>query len=877
MLFPLHIKSSIRVILFSCACVLHSYSSAQVPLEVDLVSAFETSDKLLIDWKLESADQALGAGLAGLALGLYNDLLGVEELTFDQRVTIRIHSAVAKIVLGDFKGATASLDLIPEEARDSQYYLYQSLAKYARGSLVEPNEIEALLENVSIDSLSSADVPWFFFAEGLLADLKGLADDSVAFYRQSVDAAQTEAQRSFFKAMVWRQSILDTRTDSSLVEKLSAQFRQIKGRSARYLYVKEYSIVLYNLDRSSEAVDVINEELSRANGLTSAQRDQLILLRGLMLGVDREGADVLRELIRSGQHRDSMRIALQLLAVESNGVFVDFLNRMIERSPAHRLLGEMYYLRSQLALSGDTPDLLQAEADARLLLEQFPGLNKITNTYRVLAYVSLQRKPPQYRVAADFLIQLRDQSQDIASLRSLNRMIGDCYFLNEDYANAVDFYQTALQAETLSLGTDGDLLLRLITAQVKSGDVSLAIKEIDQADFSGSINKIDRWRAEWNVARALLSSGEQLTALNRVRLLIEESDSEVVPDGLDIRLRWLEARLSLFAGQTVNLLDRMNALIERINQLSEGSSDALDESLLMTEVLLLKASIWIEVGPGDEGLALLKKIRADFPDSSAAARSFIIEGSYFASTGNLAEAQNALIEMAQNYRSSQLAPKALFEAAIYAEQRGPLAYADAIRIHDELSVRYPQSELAFVSRLRQGDLLRQMNDFAGAQILYENLINQMPEHPRRYLAELSRADSMLALAKDNQSQLQDVSLALERLVDLPNLPVDVQVEVSYKWGFALVQRELPNEAIEIFTLGLSRYLLDSERSSKLGSKGTYWMSRIMLELASVLEVEQRLGDAREVYLTLIEYKLPGVEIARSKLSKLQIADESVGI
>jgi tetratricopeptide (TPR) repeat protein len=85
-----------------------------------------------------------------------------------------------------------------------------------------------------------------------------------------------------------------------------------------------------------------------------------------------------------------------------------------------------------------------AESDARTLLDQFPGLSQITNVYRLLAYAALERQPAQYRAAADFLIQLRDQSRESQDFAELNRLIGDCYFLNRDFANAVDFYSAAL-------------------------------------------------------------------------------------------------------------------------------------------------------------------------------------------------------------------------------------------------------------------------------------------------------------------------------------------------------------------------------------------------------------------------------------------------
>ena len=107
-------------------------------------------------------------------------------------------------------------------------------------------------------------------------------------------------------------------------------------------------------------------------------------------------------------------------------------------------------------------------ADARVLLERFPGLDRITDVYRLLAYAALQRDPPQYRTAADHLIQLRERTSDPAERHLLNRLIGDCYFLNGDNANAADFYEAARQQAS---GGSGELFLRLITALVRAGRI----------------------------------------------------------------------------------------------------------------------------------------------------------------------------------------------------------------------------------------------------------------------------------------------------------------------------------------------------------------------------------------------------------------------
>ena len=115
-----------------------------------------------------------------------------------------------------------------------------------------------------------------------------------------------------------------------------------------------------------------------------------------------------------------MSVALQLIARSRDSLaqaeLEDFLNEMISRASAHPLLGQMYYMRSELALARN--DIALAEADARLLLEQFPGLQESRMCIDLFAYAALQRTPPQHRAAADFLIQLRDRGWSRRSVQS---------------------------------------------------------------------------------------------------------------------------------------------------------------------------------------------------------------------------------------------------------------------------------------------------------------------------------------------------------------------------------------------------------------------------------------------------------------------------
>lgn len=863
-----------RYVIFCVSGLSVAFLQGQVPLPNPQANELEADQKLVFEWKIDAADRLLKSGLAGLAGDLYRDLLQMPGLGPLEVTDLQLQLAKSLIAQRQFMTARALLERISAEYRTDAYYLYLAVSAYGNGRKVDSALLTSSLGQVDDSALAPEDVPWFHLLEGLAAELFGQPKAVIDAFERAREAALSETQRAFLDGLILREELLRAPTDESLIKSTYNRWKRVSGTAAAYPFVRQYAIILYNQGRVEEAIETINQELATVgSGYENRQREQLLLLKGVLYGVDTlSGRDTLRALLREGKNREVMATALQLLASVNSpsgqAELAEFLNILIAGEEPHPLLGQLYYLRSQLALErGETAT---AEEDAKLLLEQFPGLNKITNVYRLLAYAALQKEPPQYRAAADFLIQMRDLSEVMADRQMINQLIGDCYFLNGDYLNAVDFYQSA-RGKSEDPDRDRALFLRLVTAAVKSGQIDLASKHIDETVFEASIPIADQWQAEWNVALALQADGQLDAALARVRSLLAGTHDRSVPTALDLRLRWLEVRLTMLLGESKEVKSRLDVLFNRIESIPEGALEQSELERLRTELLLLKANFLINTGESAAGIELLKLLRTDFAESSAAEQSYLAEASYYASIGDFKAAQETLLSLATIYESSSMAPQALYEAGIYSERLGPDQFARAVRILDDLTERFPDHSLYFFARLKQGDLLRQMNDFAAAQIIYENLIHSFPEHSRRYLAELSRAECMLALAKEDQAQLQNAALELERLIDMPNLPVDFQVEIGFKWGFALQQSGEQKKAQEALALISGRFLLDDD--TQLGATGRYWMSRVLLELGKYLEEKGDFAAARRIYKKIVAYNLPGRNLAQSRATRLLVIEE----
>jgi len=847
---------------------------AQAPLSSDSVYVRSETQVLSAEWRARAAKLALESGLSATAVTLYQALF--EEMQADRALEgLRLDMVAALVAQERYAEAEEILQDLEPNTFNARHRLYSAVVSYGRDSVAfEPGSFGELLSQVDINALDRLDRPWLYLLQGVVADAKGSTQVARERFERAEESATSYLQRALFSSLVLRQAILSAPVDESLLVEIRQKLNSLSGQSAAFPFLREYAIALHIMGRDGEAIAALKAELEQEGAVYSRQeRAELLLLKGLILGADSEaGWSALKELVRIGAEGEPTAIALQFLARAKgrNTDLMAFLNEIISRPEPHPLLAMLYYIRCQLAVARPETASI-AEADALYLLEQFPGLNEITNVYRLLAYAALQRTPPQYRVAADYLLTLREQGEPTALEKyDLNRMIGDCYFMNRDYANAVDFYAAA-RASTASEKVKQEVFLRLVIAEIRSGMIESALEHVDEANLSGMMDPSDRWRAEWNIAQALQSSGEMARALDRLRFLISSGDVSSVPTGLDMRLRWLEAQLSLSAGEE-NVQQRIVPLLARLDSLPENALDPDETIRLRTELLLLQAQSFIEDGDSEAGFGVMGVIRSNFPESAAAERSFFSEAGYHASKGDFLSAQQILVDFVAAYPGSLLADQALLQASLHCERRGPESYSDAVLLLNQLVQDYPESSLVYNSRLRQGDLLRLMNDFAGAQLIYENLVNTYPGHELQHIAELSRADCMAALAQGDREQMLEAATVLERLIDVPGLPVDFQVEVGHKLGTILRGRGDDEDASEVFSLMTTRYMLDAQNAQSLGDVGRYWLSRTVFSLGEILEEANEIDEAKRLYRRLVAFNLPGRNLALDRVDRLQVGE-----
>jgi TolA-binding protein len=444
----------------------------------------------------------------------------------------------------------------------------------------------------------------------------------------------------------------------------------------------------------------------------------------------------------------------------------------------------------------------------------------------------------------------------------------EAFFRAEDYRNAADAYEAALHEAPLAAKA-GVLIFQRVLSEIRADRLEVAAKQLDEARTDAAFDAESRWQAEWNLVKEMQLRGLTEAASARVERLLA-TGAQGVPEELRIQLMWLRAKLSFDNSRPEVALRQTDELLGPLAQAK--SLDAQLRTNVTSMAQLLKAQALLALSRDAEGFAVLDKLRADFSATEAAQYSYLVQAGHLTQNGDLAGAQRVLVNFVDTaeYAQSEYAPLALYQAALILERQGLDRHLrEANDRLERLITKYPRDDLVFYARLKQGDLLRKLNDFPNARLVYEFLVNNYAGHPDELLAQLALANSLFAQGANSLANYESASAIFERLRDRPDAPVDLRVEAGYMWGTALAKRGQVTKAQTVFWSVVQGFLLDASQAAKLGVKGRWWVSRSLFELGQIHEDAGRLDEAQRAYQLIVDNKLNGAALAQAKLTRFR--------
>lgn len=800
-----------------------------------------------------SGRDALAHGLTSVAARLFGQAWSSLPEDAEAREALRLPYATALVGDGRYREALA---LLPgaDAVDDPRVALRLAQARVGLGNLRQAAEV---LDTIEADALPPGDQPWYALTRGLIASRQGRTEEASEAFREARELAPPSLVTAF-ALTIERERLLRGNADEDTVAVLRSRLRDLQGQRGGFQAARLLVVALQQMGQRDEALALLDEQLRFLPLEEHELRNDFLVLLGLIAGPDSgRGALALQELLRRTGSRETRLIALYALASEAfarpeRSGFVALLDELLTTPAAQDLRDELLYLRARLALEAGDYDI--AEEMATALRDEFPGSTRLAEAVRLLALTAWQRTPPHYRTAASRLLELRGLQDDPASRTRWTLYAADCYFLNGDYGPAATTYAQALREA--DPGTRAVIVYQQVLAELVANGWEAAAAALDAA-LEQPLDPAYWWRAEWNLLMAMTRDGALDTAFARVARLTSRAPE--LPPTMRLRFLWLRAHLAFRNQQldaAIAAADAVLATLERAEELPALATTTAES--LRSAALLLKGEALLERDGLDGAATTFARLREAYGQSMAAQHSYLLEARYYASEGQLVDAQQRLLALVEQNPTGEVAPVALWEAAEIVAQRGDRRYfREAIGLLERLVATYPEHPLVFHARLRQGDLSRLLNDFATAELLYTDLLNNFPNHPEWARAEISRADARLAQAADNPGRREEAQAAYERLADIGTLPLDLRLEAAFKSAFALEQLRDTERAVDSYWLLIGRFLTEPNPPLNLGVRGEYWMARAILRLAELLERLDRPDEAVDVYALLTQYGLPG--------------------
>lgn len=864
---PRFMKMPVRPLLL-LLCLLAGDAAAQVADPSPLAGATAAARTVPGGWIVaeKRADQALQTGFPATAATFYREILASDGVPDEMRQRVTLSLVTALLDAGELAAAEQVLQSFTGP-QNSAYHLRAGLLAATAGRTAQAR---AELAAGRVEELPEADRGWWYFLAATVSNADGDTAQANTFYAQALNAAVSDLQRARFE-LGREQSLLQSgQANEERLATLRGNMERFQGQRTGYDAARYYAAALAALGRSAEAQAVLERQLPFIPASERNVIDQFRLLLGLIAPEGSEaGRRAFRQLLREAQRPETRRVALHLLVraaktpADREQLRRD-LGGLIAATPASPIIEDLLLQRAQSALGDKLYQ--QAEEDAQKLLQDFPATTQRAAALDVRLAVAWDLK--RYRTAADVIAQLRGVLGPGRERAELGVLLAEAFFRAEDYRNAADAYDAALREAPLAAPA-GVLLFQRVLAEIRADRLEAAAQQLDAAAAEPGFDPLNRWQAEWNLVREMQVRDQTQAAYERVERLLANGAQDV-PEELRIRLMWLRAKLAFDNGQAetaLRLADELLALLQPNSRL---------EAELRTNVTstaqLLKAQALLALGRDAEGVAVLDRLRADFRNTTAAEYSYLVQAGHLSQRGDLAGAQAVLINFvdSEEYKQSSYAPLALYQAALLLERQGlDRQLEEANNLLEDLIEAYPQDELVFHARLKQGDLFRKKNDFPNARLVYEYLLNNYAGHPDELLAQVALADTLSAQGANNVSNHESALAIYERLRDLPSAPADLRAEAGFKWGNALAKRGQPERAQTVFWSVVQGFLLEAEQAAKLGAKGRYWLSRSLLELGQIHEDAGRFDEAQRAYQLIVDNRLGGIAQAQAKLARFR--------
>lgn len=253
------------------------------------------------------------------------------------------------------------------------------------------------------------------------------------------------------------------------------------------------------------------------------------------------------------------------------------------------------------------------------------------------------------------------------------------------------------------------------------------------------------------------------------------------------------------------------------------------------------------LGRVKEAVVALDKFIADYPNSEIAPDVMFWLGEYYYSNKDWAKASAYFSQLLVKFPEDDLRDDARYWLG-WVEYRNKKPI-EAIRNFEEMVNIYSGSPLVPDALYRKGIILEEMRMMREAEGIFEQICQKYPQSHFYYLALRERA------ALKNKQKAFDSALSLLREAEKSGL-VEFNALVRFDIGLILEQNNNIEEALAEYL----KIIYDKNLNNNL------LIEKANMRIAGILEKQEKLSQAEEIYLQLIKSQDPGMrQFAQERL------------
>ncbi|MDR2420301.1 MAG: hypothetical protein LBD40_03295 [Puniceicoccales bacterium] len=438
--------------------------------------------------------------------------------------------------------------------------------------------------------------------------------------------------------------------------------------------------------------------------------------------------------------------------------------------------------------------------------------------------------------------QIQEGRFDLALAIYEELMRQDFPFTSESHANMLGRYvwlqlqwfatesthsnptQTRTSALPSHVGSALDLLLNFLLLKIQSKPELL--------------HYLPMWEALWNVIRTLSLRGQFEKALQFFQN-VKNIANDIPSEEVSIYNLFVETYLLFQCHYDHTSHIKAKELLERHHVLKDPS---LREHIY-AYLLLYLGELEMLMGNEEIGLLHLQILQKHFPQTSNDIRSRIFLATWYMERHAPPKAQEILLEFIQRHPQDSSIPRLLYILSQHIRQQGFQSYHQAIHYLEIIANSHVHSEFYVPTKLLEGELLRELHHFFGAQLLYEDLLKKSILSPTlKAWVQLLRIRCVLALHPQEHIEQEKAISLLSSIVDTQQLPKELRAEIQFLQMLLLFENRRLSEAKQI----TNRVVSDFNANASPSNKECYWIKRILRIAQRIAKSENDMENERKL-------------------------------